>query len=334
MKSQDWKRILPGLVISLLSLVIVFYLVDLRQLGEALRLADYRLVAAAYATSLVWILVRAFAWRSLLQEKASLSQTFLTINEGYLINNILPFRLGEVARAFLLSRKAGLSFWQVLSSILIERLLDVAFAATLLLSSLPFVIGVSWAGQTALAAGALVLVGLGALYLLARNHLWTETQFNKLAARWPLLGRLGSKHVPAILSGLAILTDGRRFLGAVLWFTLNWGIAIGQYSLFLRAYFEQAQPLWAVFALGFIALGMAAPSSPGALGVMELATVAALSLFNLDASRALAMALTMHLSNYLITGLLGAYALTREGETLSGLFRQVRQISAKEPEPE
>lgn len=333
MRPADWKRALPGLLVSLVCLAIVLYLADPRQLAQALRRADYRLVAAAYASSLVWILVRAVAWRTLLQEKASLSQTFLTINEGYLINNLLPFRLGEVARGFLLSRKAGLSFWQVISTIVIERLLDLAFAAALLLSSLPFVIGASWAKNTAWIAAGLVLLGLGGLYLLARNHLWAEQKFNQLAARWPWLGRLGSQQAPAFLSGLAILTDWRRFLRAVLWFTLNWGLAVGQYYLFLLAYFQDAQPLWAAFALGFIALGMAAPSSPGAVGVMELAAVAALSLFKLDPAQTLAMALTMHLSNYLITGLLGAYALAQEGETLSGLFRQARQISTKEPEP-
>jgi hypothetical protein len=96
-------------------------------------------------------------------------RAFYTINEGYLLNNILPFRLGEVARAFLMSRKAGVNFWQVVPSILIERALDLAIAAGLFLATLPFVIGVSWAREAAIGIGIVVLEGLGLIYLLARN---------------------------------------------------------------------------------------------------------------------------------------------------------------------
>ena len=135
--NKDWKRILPGLIVSAISLAVVFYIADIRLLVEALRLAGLLAV--------VWLGVRAIVWRTLLQEKATYKQVFSTVNEGYLLNNILPFRLGEVSRAFLLSGKAALSFWEVFSTILIERALDVAMAAGLLLSTLSFVVGASWA---------------------------------------------------------------------------------------------------------------------------------------------------------------------------------------------
>ncbi|MGB6423127.1 MAG: hypothetical protein WBF05_14940, partial [Anaerolineales bacterium] len=62
----------------------------------------------------------------------------------------------------------------------------------------------------------------------------------------------------------------------------------------------------------------------------ELATVAALSVFGLSTSVALAYALTAHLLNYLITGVLGAYALARDGETISGLYYRLRRIPGDE----
>jgi uncharacterized membrane protein YbhN (UPF0104 family) len=96
---QDWRKILPGIAVSLLALAVIFYWVDFQRLGQALQLADYGYIALLFLISLVWIGVRGLVWRALLQEQASYSQVFLTLNEGYLLNNLLPFRLGEVGRA-------------------------------------------------------------------------------------------------------------------------------------------------------------------------------------------------------------------------------------------
>ena len=328
--NKDWKRILPGLIVSAISLAAVFYIADIRLLVEALRLADYRLVALAGLLAVVWLGVRAIVWRTLLQEKATYKQVFSTVNEGYLLNNILPFRLGEVARAFLLSGKAALSFWEVFSTILIERALDVAMAAGLLLSTLSFIVGASWAWQAAVGTIALVLTGLAALYLLARNQEWALTQFEKLTSRWAVLNRIGRTQLPRFISGLSVLTDTSRFLRTIAWMIVNWGIALVQYYLLLLAFFPDGEFLWAAFSLAVTALGIAAPSSPGAVGVFELATVAALSVFGLSTSVALAYALTAHLLNYLITGVLGAYALARDGETISGLYYRLRRIPGDE----
>lgn len=299
---------------------------------EAMRLADYRLVALFYTITLFWLMVRGVVWRTLLKNQATYSQVFFTLNEGYLLNNLLPFRLGEVARALLLSGKTQLGFWQVLPTIIIERILDLAMAVGLLVCTLPFVIGAEWAMQAAVAAGSIVLVGLGSLFLLARNREWALRQFDKLAGRWHWLDRLVSKQAPSFFAGLEILTDARRFITALLLMLLNWGVAIVQYYTLVLAFFPQGKILWAAFGLGVVALGIAAPSSPGAVGVLELAMVGALKLFDLDSSTALALALTAHLGNYVVTGLLGAFALTQEGETLTGLYRRVRRASAQPEE--
>ena len=166
--SRDWRRIAPGLIISLLALAAVLYFADFRRLLQALRLANYWLVLVGILISLVWLAVRSIVWRTLLQNKASYKAVFLTLNETYLINNLLPLRLGEIAGAFLLSRKSSLAFWEVISSILIERAMDLAIAVGLVLVSLPFVIGGSWAQEAAMGAGLLVLVVFVVLYLLAR----------------------------------------------------------------------------------------------------------------------------------------------------------------------
>jgi uncharacterized protein (TIRG00374 family) len=327
---KDWKNIIPGLVVSAICLVVVFYFIDPNQLLQALQLADYRLVLAAFLVSLGWLLVRGMVWRTLLQNKASYSQVFFTVTEGYLLNNLLPFRLGEVARALLLSQKAGMGFWGVLSTIVIERILDLAMAAGLLFITLPFVVGASWAAEAALGAAGLVLVGLLVLYLLARYRAWAIRLYEKIGGRWPILLKIGGGRITAFLNGLSVLTDGALFLKAIGWSVTNWLVALAQYYLLMLAFFPHAKLLWAAFALGVAALGIAAPSSPGALGVLELSIVGALALFGLNSSTALAYAITSHVFNYLSNGLLGSYALAKDGESLTGLYQRVRRIPQKE----
>ena len=323
---------MPGLVISVISLAIVFYLADFGQMLAALRLADYRLILLNGLITLLWLVVRAKVWRTLLQEKASLRQTFWTINEGYLINNILPLRLGEAARAFLLGRKANLPFVEVLSTIVIERALDLIIAVGLLLSTLPFVLGADWAAQAAIVTGAIVLSGLGMLYLLARRQDWALQQFEKLARRFgsAALLQIGQKQLVGFLNGLGVLTDTSRFLRAIFWMLLDWGIAVGQYYTLLLAFVPEARFLWAGFSLSAAALGMAVPSSPGALGVFEATLVGALFIFGISHSTGLAVALTAHLISYLLTGLLGAFALARDGVSLGSLYNQARHINGGE----
>jgi glycosyltransferase 2 family protein len=325
--NYHWSRMLPGFLITLLSLGIIIYLVNPKQFIEALKLADYRFVALVFMTSLLWLFVRSLVWRTLLKEKASLSQVFLTINEGYLLNNILPFRLGEVGRAFLLGKKANLPFLNVFSTIIIERALDIAFAAGLLLSSLSFVVGASWAREAALSAGMLVLIGLITLYIMARYNKWVTQQINRFSGHWSLLDKIIAGFIPSFLSGLEILTDGRRFFKAVSLMILNWFVASLQFYLILAAFFPNAKYIWGIFALSVSSLGIAAPSSPGAVGVFELSMVTALALFGLDTSISLAAAITAHLSNYIITGIIGVFALFRDGLSLAGVYQEVRELS-------
>jgi uncharacterized membrane protein YbhN (UPF0104 family) len=70
--------------------------------------------------------VRAKVWHTLLREKPTYKDVLFTAGEGYLLNNFLPFRLGEVGRAFLLSRKSGgMTFAEIIPTIVIERTVDL-----------------------------------------------------------------------------------------------------------------------------------------------------------------------------------------------------------------
>jgi uncharacterized protein (TIRG00374 family) len=334
---KEIKRWLPGTLVSILLIAGILYFVDFGEMVQAIRSANYLILVMALPLSFLWMGVRAIVWRTLLRNRASYRDVLLTVGEGYLLNNFLPFRLGEIGRAFLISRKSvpstrsgqRLQFMEVLPTIVIERAVDLAFSATILLVSLPFVVGAEGAGQIGLIVGLVVLLGLVVLYLLARNRQWALDLFHKLSQRWPGLQRVGGGFVEAFLIGLAVLTDGWLFARFLFWMTVDWTIAVVSYFMIILAFFPQAQPIWGFFGLGVAAFGNAIPSLPGAIGTFEGAFGGALTILTGDQSTALAAALAGRLYMYISGITLGLIGLASEGQTLSGIYQQLKDFRAK-----
>lgn len=333
---KDFRKMLPGLLISLTLVAAILYFVDLRAVLEAFQKANYGLLLVVFLLGVAWLLVRGVVWRTLLRERASYRDVFLTLMEGYLLNNFLPFRLGEIGRAFLLSRKSdpstgsGLKFGEILPTIVIERVTDLVFSAAILIAAVPFVVGAGGAERIAFIIGGAMLLGLAAMYALARNRQWALDVFHNLSHRWPVVQRLGGSFLEAFLNGLGVMTNpwlSARFFG---WMALNWGMAIVQYYLLALAYYPQAQPVWGMFSLGAAAFGGAIPSLPGAVGTLEGAYGGALALLSGDQSTALAIALTWRVFNYTYTLTFGLYALSREGQTIGGLYRELMKLTNRE----
>jgi len=326
---KDSMRWLPGAVVSLGLIAAILYFVDFRKMAASISHANYWLLAAAIVLSFLFMVVRAIVWRTLLRERASYKEVFFTLGEGYLLNNFLPFRLGEFGRAFLLSRKTDLQFLEILPTIVIERAGDLAFSAAILLAALPFVVGAQGSEKIGIIVGIIVVIGLVALYVLARNRQWALDSFHKLSLRWPVLQRFGGSFLEAFLDGLAVLTDGWLFARFLFWMTVNWGISILTFYVLVLAYFPQAQVAWGMFALGAAAFGGAIPSLPGAVGTYDGAITAALFVLTGDQSTSLAVALTSHLYNYLNSGVIGIIGLMREGQTLSAIYRDLMNFRNK-----
>lgn len=327
---KDIKRWLPGAVISLILIAVILHFVDFHTVAEAVRRANYYILGIAMVLSFLWMALRAAVWWTLLRERAPYKDVFFTISEGYLLNNFLPFRLGELGRAFLLSRKSSLTFMEILPTIVIERAVDLVYSALVLLAAIPFVVGAQDSAQIGIVIAVVVLAGIAALYLLARNRQWALALFHKLSARWPVIQRFGGEFLEAFFSGLAVITDGWVFVRFLFWMTLDWIVAIVSYFLIIRAFFPQAEWTWALFGLGAAAFGGAIPSLPGAVGTFEGAFGGALTLLSGDQSTSLAVALTARLYNYLNSGVLGFIGLAREGQTLSGIYQQLMNFRTKE----
>jgi uncharacterized protein (TIRG00374 family) len=326
---QNAKRWLPGAIISIALIAVILNAVDIPKTIAALRDANHTLLLIAALFTILWLMVRGVVWRTLLRNIPSYRDTFITLGEGYLMNNFLPFRLGELGRAFLLSQKTKLSFTEILPTIVVERIFDLVIAAAILVTAVPFVAEAEGTAQIGYIIGGVVLVAIAILYYVAHHQTWALGLFNKLTARIPKLQAVGGELVASLLAGLSVFTEGWLFLRFLFWIVLNWGIAIIQYTLIISAFFPQADLIWGMFGLGAASFGNAVPSLPGAIGTLEAAVGGSLELLSGDISTALAVALVVRLFNYLFTGIVGIYGFNTEGETLSGIYQKLKDLRNK-----
>ena len=317
-------RALPGILVSLSALVALIYFIDIGEVKNDLLQADYRYLILVLALYVLALMTRAIAWRKLLLDEIPYRDVFFTLNAGYLLNNILPLRLGELGRALILGRH-GLGFWRVLSTILVERVFDFAIISGMLLTTLPFITGASQANKVAITVFCMVLIGFVIFYLIARYRERVLILYELLTERWPGLSLIGEDRLRSFITGLAALTDLCRFLSVLFWMLVNWGLAILAQYLLLLAFVPSAELIWIVFGLAVVALGVALPSAPAYIGILEAAWVAALSLVGVEPSTALAFAVSSHLINITVTGVFGVYALVREGESLVRLYSKIRK---------
>jgi hypothetical protein len=327
---RDAKRWLPGALVSAVLIGAILYFVDIPRVLAAIRAANYSILALATVLAFAWMFLRAVVWRTLLRDRASYRDVVMSLGEGYLLNNILPVRLGEIGRAFTLSRRSGLPFVEILPTVIIERAVDLAYTAGIFLAALPFITGAAGANRIGIIIAVVVILGLLGMFVLARNDEWALNTFHNLSARWPAIQRLGGGILEPFLAGLVVLTDGWVFARFLFWMSLNWALAIVNYYLIIRAFFPQTQMTWAMFGLGAAAFGGAVPSLPGAVGTFEGAFGGALTLLTHDQSTSLAVALVSRFLNYLTSFTIGGIALAREGESLSAIYRQLLSFRSRE----
>jgi len=321
----------PGLIISTVAVVLLLRVVDLELLARAWMQANLLYLVPGAALLLLAMVARGGAWHVLSGRLIRPARAFWVLNVGYLVNAILPLRLGDLARALLAgSPRAGetstITASSALSSVVLERVLDLVCTFVLVMIALPVVAGQAWGGRTIAWTTAVAILGVSTVLIagLLRAPLvrWLSARApaGTPAARWV-------ERIERFLRGLEALRDWRIALPALLLLIFTWFIWLLEYTVLLRAFVPQATLADGLIALVGSALGMMIPSSPGGLGVYEAAVVGALAVVGIEPETALAYAITVHVLNSAGVIGLGMIGLVREGQTMERLVRDVLQVS-------
>jgi hypothetical protein len=306
--------------VSALALFFVVRWAGWEPLLATLTQVDFTPLSYAVLLYFISMTARALAWRELLGGQVPLGRVLAALNQGYLLNNLLPWRMGEIGRGILLGRRPGMSVARVLASIFVERIFDVILAVTLLVGLFPWVVGATQTFQQALLVGLTITMAAALVWILLSKPAWIRS----ILARAPGgLERWGSTW-ERFEKGIAILRSSRRLVRSFLLLALSWALAGLEYWFALQAVIPEAELSWAYFMLTVTLLGVAIPSSPGYIGVFEAAGVLALSAFGVSRSSALAATLVIHALVYFLGSVWGMIALLEDGETLRGLYLEVQ----------
>lgn len=305
-------------MLSSLLAVVLLYLsvrhVDWGRVWRTIAAAQWSYLVAAAAITTFAFFVRSLRWRILLNTETwfSVGTVFWANMAGYLGNNFLPARAGELIRTYLISNRSSLSKTYVLTTALSERLMDVI--ALVLWSSL-VLLGVNpkpgWMQQ--LSRTMAIVAGAGAVAIMVLPH--TGRLVENLLGRIPFPEGLRNRLVrlaEQILSGLRAFHNWGRFTGFVLltvviWMTDAFGVMVGSRALGLTISFRVA-----LLLLTGLGLGSALPSTPGYVGIYQFVAVTVLTPFGIGHDEALAYILVAQaLASVVILafGLPGLYRL-------------------------
>ena len=321
-----------GLGVSVVCLWLAFRQVPFSALGAALSQADYWWLIPAIGVHLLAIWARAARWETLLRARGILADAFWAQSVGFLFTNAFPLRMGEPARVVALAGRARLPLMRVAASAIVERMLDVGTVLALLVLALPWMDVPPVVLRAGLVFAGVLIAGALGLALLVRMQDRTEAVLRRLIKRLrlPVDGLMGRWR--EIVDGLRPLGHSATALRSLGWSVLVWALYVGFYWCVLRAFRPDPTPVEATFMVVALALAISVPSSPGFIGVYQLAGQQALSLpfgARYDPSTALAVTLVSHLVYYLVTSVLGAVGLARTGASFAELGRTIVSRSAR-----
>jgi hypothetical protein len=314
-RRSAWSWILSAALAAVLLYLSVRG-VQWAEVWRAIAAAEWRYLVAGAALMVLSFFLRGLRWRVLLNAEARLdiATVFWANMAGYLGNNFLPARAGEVLRSYLIGSRSTLSTTYVLTTALSERLMDVI--ALVLASSLAL-LGMSpkprWMAD--LSGTMAIVAAAGAIALLALPH--TGGLLEKAIRRVPLPHGLRDRLLrlaDQVLLGMRAFHDWGRlagfvFLTVVIWTADTLTTILTAQALALNLSFRVA--LLLLTALG---LGSALPSTPGYVGIYQFVAVTVLVPFGVPRDLALAFILVAQAQQYVVVtalGLPGLYKVRR-----------------------
>ena len=327
---KHWRIAILGALVSLVAIYFIINQVDLVRFGTALGKARYVFLIPTVLLLLAGLVTRALRWRVLLGHGLPLRRAFSIMNVAYLVNGVLPLRIGEVARAYLASRGVEAVPWmQSAGTIIVERLLDLV--AVVVLMSLALTAGP--VPPELRTAGALTapaaLVGFLVLVLLARQRPLVHRVLAALTGRFTLLEHLDLlTWFDHFLAGIDPLTRPAALVRVVFWTAISWGFSVVAGYILMFAFYPEGD--WAATAL-FIAaaaFAIALPAVPGNIGTYEASILLALGAIGYDpmSGTALAFAVMVHGVNVAVHSVTGLAGFIHEGISLAQLSQGVQQM--------
>lgn len=284
--------------------------------------ADYLWVIPAQLSLLVGFVVITWRWQRLLRPAGTVTnrRAFNLVMISYLINYVLPGRLGELARSYMVGRD-GISRLAALATVALEKVLDglvILLALGIAATVLPLPAWGHWIGLA-----GILLFGGAFVAVIA----WLRMEERGVALLMRVLSPVSPRFAETVAAmadrftiGLAALRTGEDFLAVSLLSVLHWVTNALVMAFTIRAFGFDVPFIGAVLLMAVLGLGTTVPSAPGALGTYQWLTLQVLALFGIAQSDALGFSFVLQFSQTATIALVGGLAMVWEGTSLARIL--------------
>jgi glycosyltransferase 2 family protein len=331
------RRVFPALLAVGLSAGLLLWALRGIRLSDILQhigAAKPGPLAAAVILATLTFPLRLIRWRLLLRNESGKSYPaaplWHAVALGFMANNVLPLRAGELVRAYAASRLAGIRFTTVLSSIAVERIFDgltvvALLTLALLTPDLPssVAIGGVSAARVAQTGGIIAAASLLVAILVLVAPVSAERVVRRILPWSHLADRIVSL-IEGVRQGLVVLRTPARLTGVLFWSLVLWSVNALAFHVGFWSFDIPVSYAGALLLQGLLVLGISIPSTPGFFGPFEAVIVAVLGLYGVPRDLAFSYAISFHVTSFVPITLLGLWSLAR---TPGG----IRTLKAAEP---
>ena len=330
-----------GVIISLFFIgwVLKDLLPVLDEFWIAVISANYWWIFPGIAVYLLAVWVRAWRWHYLLRpiKPVSTRVMFPIVAIGYLANNILPARAGELVRAALLKNRQGISISASLATVIVERVFDGLVMLSFIFINLPELMrltgGSGVAGEVSIRNiaiwGSLFFFSALLIFLLAAMFpVQSERLLERLADRW-VPKRYRDKLLSLakrFLEGLKSLRSPVDVLMVFLTSVVIWLLETGKYWFVMHGFPFQVSFFALMLMNGVVNLATTIPSAPGYVGTFDKPGIEVLKAYGVSTAVASGYTLVLHISLWASANLLGLFFLWKEGirwkDSLAGITHE------------
>lgn len=333
--------IILGVIFSLFFLWLGFRGIQFDQLGEALGGLNLIYPLIALPVFLVAWYVLTWRWYYLLRPVKDVppNRLYPIVLIGYMANNLLPLRLGEIMRAYVLKRRDDVPIAPTLTTIFVERVFDGLTMLTFIFTALLFVefeeptLRTVILITTPLFFGALLI-----FFALASNPTFARRFYTRLVnifvpARFqnPILSI-----IEQLMSGLEALRSQKALVQIIILSNLSWMIEASTYWIVMQAFDFEVSFYVLLLVIGFGNLSTILPSTAGYIGTFHAVAILTLTAFDVPKAEAGSYAIVMHATLWLPATLVGFLTLLalgfrwRDFRTAQAEVHQA-ELSATEP---
>jgi len=303
-----------GFVISIVLLYFALRGVQYREIYTTLKAADIRFLFLSIPCIFLCCTISAYRWSKITGNGTRFRDTFIALFSGLFINNVLPARIGEIARGYVLSKRTGLSFTYSVTTVLLDRFFDLV--GLLIITFVTFLsIPLNVLPQQVKVVITLLIILLvfciGLIFILSRKTFADKVAKKLHSVKKPFISRL-AKPVLDIQENLSRINSPLNLIFYITLAVATWS------SMCLTLYFTMLMLgvklsfITVSFVCAGVNLGLIIPSSPGYVGVYQWLFRTLLAIFLISNEKALAISIVFQATWYIPYTVLGAIFFMKE----------------------